>query len=132
MTSKPEVINLTSSSSENDDSFPPFRYPYQDIPRPKKSPFLPSSEDDSVVDPSESSRDSDDSTDRQAPIFNRLVEEKRARAGKEKVQSTQSKHLRSTLVLGTSSHGGKGKGKKAVVKGKDKGGVFGKGKRRVD
>ena len=79
MFTKPEVIDLTTSSSasssSSDDSRQLFRYPYQDIPRPLKSPFLPSSQDDSVVNPSNSSRESDDSTKRLEPIFNRLVEE---------------------------------------------------------
>ena len=81
----------TPSSSSTEDSRPLFRYPYQDEPRPLKSLFLPSSEDDSVVNPSDSSRGSDDSTERLEPIFNRLVreEEERATTGREKPQPSQ-------------------------------------------
>ncbi len=67
MTSKPEIIDLTSSASSSSSSLssgesnPWFHYFPQPYPRPNKSPFLSSSEDDSVVNPSESADDSDDS-----------------------------------------------------------------------
>ena len=138
MSTKPEVIDLTtsssSSSSSSDDSHQLFRYPHQDIPRPLKSPFLPSSEDDSVVNPSNSSRDSDDSTERLEPIFNRLVKEE----DETKSHSSQSRpRLRRSnpplsrsreVVLGLSapgsnatSHGCKRKVKNPEVEGKGKG-----------
>ena len=81
----------TPLSSSTDDSRPLFWYTYEDEPRPLKSLFLPSSEDDSVVNPSDSSRGSDDSTERLEPIFNRLVreEEERAAAGGERPQPSQ-------------------------------------------
>ena len=132
----------TPLSLSTDDSRPLFRYPYQDEPRPLKSLFLPSSEDDSIVNPSDSSRGSDDSTKHLEPIFNRLVreEEEKAAEGRGKPQPSQPRsqprpHARNPplsetreVVIGLmcprhsqSVWKDKGKEKAAEVQGKGKG-----------